>query len=81
VRGNTDQITLWQSQKKYPSLSDKCDGYVVIGRRDGRTELEQKRLAEFKNHRIEIAPYDRLLYQAREHLLYINHSRETVAKA
>lgn len=62
-------------QKKYPGLSERCDGYVVIGRRDGdRTELEQKRLVEFRQQRIEIASYDRLLYQAREHLLLINRN-------
>jgi hypothetical protein len=68
-------------QKTYPSLNDKCDGYVVIGRRDGRTELEQKRLADYKQQRIEIASYDRLLHEAKEHLLHINHNWEEGAKA
>jgi hypothetical protein len=69
-------------QKTYPSLSERCDGYVLIGRRDGgRTELEQKRLAEFKQQRIEIGSYDRLLYQAKEHLQHINRGWEESAKA
>jgi hypothetical protein len=68
-------------QKKYPSLDDKCDGLVVIGRRDGgRTELEQKRLADFRQQLIEIASYDRLLYQARERLKFINKDWEGVAE-
>jgi hypothetical protein len=69
-------------QKEYPSITDKCDGYIVIGRRDGRTELEQRRLADFREQRIEIASYDRLLYQAREHLQHINRGwKETPAVA
>lgn len=69
-------------QKKYPSLSVKCDGFVVIGRRDGtRTELEEKRLADFRQERIEIASYDRLLYQAKEHLAYINYNWARAAEA
>jgi Domain of unknown function (DUF4263) len=68
-------------QKKYPSLNDRCEGVVVIGRRDsGRTELEQSRLADFRQQRIEIASYDRLLYQARERLRHINGSWESAAE-
>jgi hypothetical protein len=68
-------------QKKYPSLSERCDGHVVIGRSDGdRTELEQKRLAEFRQQRIEITSYDRLLIGAREHQIHLNRTWEEGAK-
>jgi Domain of unknown function (DUF4263) len=68
-------------QKIYPSLNDKCAGYVVIGRRDGRTERKQKRLADYREQRIELASYDRLLHEAKEHLGHINHNWEEGAKA
>jgi Domain of unknown function (DUF4263) len=60
-------------QKQFPGIDNRCKGYVVIGRREGRTELEEKRLANFRDQHIEIASYDRSLYEARDHLQAINH--------
>lgn len=68
-------------QKQYRGITADCDGYVVIGRRDGgRTELEQQRLADFRKQRIEIASYDRLLFQAREFLKFINKNWANATK-
>jgi Domain of unknown function (DUF4263) len=62
-------------QKKYPGISTDCDGWVIIGRRDGaRTEREQERLKEFHKQRIEIASYDRLSFLANEHLTFVNNN-------
>jgi Domain of unknown function (DUF4263) len=68
-------------QKQFPGIDNRCKGYVVIGRREGRTELEQKRLADFRNQHIEIASYDRLLYEARDHLQVINHRWKGAAES
>ncbi|HKW61905.1 MAG TPA: Shedu anti-phage system protein SduA domain-containing protein [Candidatus Acidoferrum sp.] len=60
---------LFEEKQGFRGLNADCDGLVVIGRRDGgRTELEQQRLADFRKENIEIASYDRLLYQAKDHL-------------
>lgn len=60
-------------QREFPGISDRCEGYIVIGRRDGgRTEKERRRLADFREQHIEVASYDRLLYEARDHLVGIN---------
>jgi hypothetical protein len=68
-------------QKTYPSINDKCDGYVVIGRRDEkRTELEQKRLTDFRDQHIEIASYDRLLDVARGRTRDINRQWEDATR-
>jgi len=68
-------------QKKYPGINADCEGWVVIGRRDGgRTEREQERLREFQKQRIEIASYDRLLSLANEHLTYVNKSWAKMAE-
>jgi len=59
---------LFEEKHGFSGLNSDCDGWVVIGRRDGeRTELEQQRLADFRNQRIEIASYDRLVSSARAH--------------
>src|SRR5262249_35810279 len=64
---------LFEENQGFTGLNADCMGWVVIGRRDaGRTELEEQRLADFRKERIEIASYDRLLFQAREHLLVVN---------
>jgi hypothetical protein len=68
-------------QKQFPTIDNRCKGYVVIGRRDGRTELQQKRLADFREQHIEIASYDRLLYEARDHLKAINHRGANTAES
>ena len=73
---------LFEEKQGFKGLNADCEGCVVIGRRDGdRTDLEQQRLADFGKERIEIASYDRLLYQAREHLLVVNSRWEEGKKA
>jgi hypothetical protein len=66
---------LFEEKQGFKGLNTDCDGYVVIGRRNnGRTEVEQQRLADFRRQHIEIASYDRLLWMAKEHLNAI-HSK------
>jgi hypothetical protein len=72
---------LFEEKQGFKGLNADCEGYVVIGRRDGgRTELEQQRLADFRQERIEIASYDRLLYQAKDHLEHVNSGWENAAE-
>lgn len=59
---------LFEQSQGYRGLNADCDGFIVIGRRDGRTALEQERLADFRRDHIEIASYDRLLVLTRDHL-------------
>jgi hypothetical protein len=69
-------------QRLYRGISAECNGWVVIGRRDGgRTEREKQRLADFRQQHIEIASYDRLLYLAKEHLMHINRSWKEASRA
>jgi hypothetical protein len=73
---------LFEENRGFKGLNADCEGWVVIGRRDmGRTQLEGQRLADFRKERIEIASYDRLLHQTREHLLHINSGWEKVKRA
>jgi hypothetical protein len=66
---------LFEENRGFKGLNADCEALVVIGRRDvGRTELEQQRLADFRKETIEIASYDRLLVQARDHLAVVNHN-------
>lgn len=68
-------------QREYPNISARCEGYVVIGRRDGaRTDKEKRRLADFREQHIEVASYDRLVYEARDHLGLINESAAEAAR-
>lgn len=67
-------------QKEYGSINAKCDGLILIGRREDRNELEQRRLADYREQHIEISSYDRLLYQAREQVARINTNWEKAAK-
>jgi len=72
---------LFEEKEGFKGLNADCEGYVVIGRRDGeRTDLEQQRLADFRREKIEIASYDRLLRLAADHLKYINHNWEKAAE-
>lgn len=60
---------LFEEKQGLRGLNSDCDGWVVIGRRDGaRTDLERQRLADFRKQNIEIASYDRLLSRAKTHL-------------
>jgi hypothetical protein len=60
---------LFEEKEGFNGLNVDCDGWVVIGRRDGaRTTLEQARLADFRKQHIEVASYDRLLTLAVDHL-------------
>ena len=60
---------LFEEKQGFKGLNADCDGWVVIGRRDGaRTRHEQERLADFRKQQIEIASYDRLLTLAVDHL-------------
>jgi len=64
---------LFEEKQGFKGLNADCEGWIVIGRRDtGRTDLEQQRLADFRKEKVEIASYDRLLYQAMEHLMVVN---------
>jgi hypothetical protein len=73
---------LFEEKQGFKGLNADCEGWVVIGRRDAdRTELEQQRLADFRKERIEVASYDRLLYQARDHLRVVNRGWEKAEKA
>lgn len=67
-------------QKEYRSINANCDGLILIGRREDRTEVEQRRLADYREQHIEISSYDRLLYQARERVAHINGNWEEAAK-
>jgi hypothetical protein len=60
---------LFEEKQGFRGLNADCDGWVVLGRRDGgRTEPEQQRLADFRKQKIEIASYDRLIIAAQDHL-------------
>jgi len=73
---------LFEEKQGFKGLNADCEGWVVIGRRDtGRTELEEQRLADFRRDRIEIASYDRLRYQAQEHLRVVNSGWGKAVKA
>jgi len=72
---------LFEEKQGLKGLNADCHAWVVIGRRDDRTELEQQRLAEFKKQKIEIASYDRLLWLGKDHLLYRNRAVEEAARA
>jgi len=72
---------LFEDQQGLKGLNSDCEGLVVIGRREERTELERQRLAEFRKQKIDIASYDRLVNDAREHLAFINHHSTTTAKS
>jgi Domain of unknown function (DUF4263) len=61
-------------QNTYRSLNDRCEGYVVIGRREDRSERVQRRLSDFRQQHIEIASYDRLLSNAKRHMRFVNHN-------
>lgn len=68
-------------QKQYPEISERCEGYILIGRAgEDRDEDGQRRLADLRDSHIEIASYDRLLAEARNHLRHQlagrNHAKE-----
>lgn len=72
---------LFEEKQGYRGLNADCDGFIVIGRRDSRTDLEQQRLADFRQRHIEIASYDRILDQIKDHLASLNHRSASAAAA
>jgi hypothetical protein len=72
---------LFEESQGWEGLNADCDGIVVIGRRDeARTEVEMRRLTDFRQQRIEIASYDRLLFQARDHYAALHARSEILEK-
>lgn len=64
---------LFEKGQGFEGLNADCSAWITIGRRNReRTDIEQQRLADYGRERIEVASYDRLLVEAREHLLHIN---------
>jgi hypothetical protein len=73
---------LYEEKQGYKGLNADCYGFIAIGRRDGsRTELEAERLADFRKQHIEIASYDRLLFQSRDHLQSLRRDIPATAAA
>lgn len=72
---------LFEEKQRYRGLNADCDGFIVIGRRDDRTALEQERLADFRREHIEIASYDRLLVLIKSHLQSLNRPTPATAAA
>jgi antiviral defense system Shedu protein SduA len=73
---------LFEEKQGFTGLNADCDGWVVIGRRDGaRSEIEKQRLADFRRERIEIASYDRLIFAAQDHLHSLHREVPSAAAA
>jgi hypothetical protein len=68
-------------QRQFPEISERCEGYIVIGRAaDGRDEDGQRRLADLRQSHIEVASYDRLLAEARNHFRHQQAGRKQTKK-
>lgn len=69
-------------QKNFQEITEQCEAWIVIGRSDSeRDEVGSRRLADFRREHIEIASYDRLLAEMKNHLDYIHGKVESSKKA
>ncbi len=68
-------------QRQFPEISERCEGYIIIGRaEDGRNEDGQRRLADLRQSHIEVASYDRLLAEARNHFRHLQAGQKQAKK-
>jgi Domain of unknown function (DUF4263) len=69
-------------QREFPDISERCEGLIIIGRGDdGRDEDGRRRLADLRQNDIEIASYDRLLAEARNHFNHREAGRKRTKEA
>jgi hypothetical protein len=80
-RHSVRENALFEENQGFKGLNAECEGVVVIGRRDdARTDVEMRRLADFRQQRIEIASYDRLRIHARDHYASLHRKDEILER-